>query len=564
MTDPKPVLFAVDDEPEVSRAVVRDLRARYGEHWRILRAESPLTAMETLVELRFKREPVALLLSDQRMPEMSGVEFLEQASKLFPQAKRVLLTAYADTDAAIRAINRVRLDQYLMKPWQPPEQTLYPVLDDLLDDWKASQRAVFRGLQVIDHRWSAHGHDLREFLSRNHVPYRWLDVERDAEAKALLDLLPEADRAACLAPHTTALPLVALTDGTRLMRPSLPDLAARLGLTRTGDAPTYDLLIVGAGPAGLAAAVYGASEGLRTGLVEKEAPGGQAGTSSRIENYLGFPSGLSGADLSRRAVTQARRFGADLIVTREVRGLRVEQPYKFVRLADGGELACRALIVASGVQYRTLDAEGADRLSGTGVFYGAATTEAGVCTGQDVFIVGGGNSAGQGAVFLASVARKVTIVVRGEGLAATMSRYLIDRIEATANIELLPFHRIVQVDGGEHLEAVTLENVRDRSRTTRPGAAVFVFIGAEPHTDWLGDAVARDAKGFVLTGRELGAAGTAAGGWAAARDPYLLETSVPGVFAAGDVRAGSMKRVAAAVGEGSMAVSFVHQVLADL
>ncbi|MCU0868537.1 MAG: FAD-dependent oxidoreductase [Burkholderiales bacterium] len=564
MTDPKPVLLAVDDEPEVSRAIVRDLRARYGEHWRILRAESALTAMETLVDLRFRREPVALLLSDQRMPEMTGVEFLEQAAKLFPDAKRVLLTAYADTDAAIRAINRVRLDQYLMKPWQPPEQTLYPVLDDLLDDWKAGQRTVFRGVQVIDHRWSAHGHDLREFLARNHVPYRWLDIERDAEARTLVDLLPATERDACLAVRSTALPLVLLPDGTRMPRPSLTDVATRLGLSRQGDAPIWDLLIVGAGPAGLAAAVYGASEGLRTALVEKEAPGGQAGTSSRIENYLGFPSGLSGADLSRRAVTQAKRFGAEMIVTREVRALRVAQPYKFVQLSDGTELACRALVVASGVQYRTLDADGAQRLSGTGVFYGAATTEAGVCTGQDVFIVGGGNSAGQGAVFLSTVARKVTIVVRGEGLAATMSRYLIDRIEATASIELLPFHRIVRVDGDEHLESVTLEDVRDGRCSTRPGAAVFVFIGAEPHTDWLGDAVARDARGFALTGRDLGAAGTPAGGWTAARDPFLLETSVPGVFAAGDVRAGSMKRVAAAVGEGSMAVSFVHQVLAEL
>lgn len=561
----KPVILAVDDEPEVSRAVARDLRSQYAERFRIVRTESPLEAMEALTDLRFKREPVALLLADQRMPEMTGVEFLEQASKLFPEAKRVLLTAYADTEAAIRAINRVRLDYYLMKPWHPPEQNFYPVIDDLLEDWGATHRPSFRGVQVIDHRWSPHGHDLREFLARNHVPYRWLDIERDNEAKALVDLLPEADREACLAPKQHVLPLVVLPDGSHMLRPSSTDIASRMGISTHGAAPSYDLLIVGGGPAGLASAVYGASEGLKAAIVEKEAPGGQAGTSSRIENYLGFPSGLSGADLSRRAVAQAKRFGADLILTQEVRSMRVELPYKFLQLSDGTEVSCRSLVVASGVQYRTLDTPGIEAFTGSGVFYGAATTEAGVCKDQDVVIIGGGNSAGQGAVFLSGFARNVTIVVRGEGLAATMSQYLIDRIEGTANITVSPFTRVSGVTGSDHLEAVTLENVKSKETTQQRVAALFVFIGAEPHTDWLGDACVRDDKGFVLTGRDLlNEEGKWPELWPLERDPFLLETSIPGVFAAGDVRHGSVKRVAAAVGEGSMAVQFVHQYLADL
>ncbi len=564
MSDARPVILALDDEPEVSRAVARDLRQAFGEHYRILRAESPLTAMETLTDLRLRNDAVALLLSDQRMPEMSGVEFLEQASKLFPTARRVLLTAYADTEAAIHAINRVRLDYYLMKPWHPPELNLFPVLGDLLEDWSATQKPTFRGVQLIDHRWSPLGHELREFLAGNHVPYRWLDVEHDPEAARLLELLSPEEKAACDAPKPVALPIVVLPDGTRFMRPSPTLLAEKLGITTRGMVPVYDLLIVGGGPAGLAAAVYGASEGLKSAIIEKEAPGGQAGTSSRIENYLGFPAGLSGADLSRRAVAQARRFGAHLVLTQAVTGLRVQAPYKFVQLSDGTEVGCRALVISSGVQYRRLDVPGLDALTGAGVFYGAATTETAVCQGQDVMIVGGGNSAGQGAIFLANYARSVTIIVRGAGLAATMSKYLIDRIEGTSNITVLPFTRVVSVTGADHLETVTLGNVRSGEDETRDVAALFIFIGAEPRTDWLGDSALRDDHGFILTGRDLQVDGHWPAVWTLERDPFLLETCIPGVFAAGDVRHGSMKRVAAAVGEGSMAVSFVHQFLADL
>lgn len=552
----RPVILAVDDDPDVVRAVARDLRQAYGEHYRIVRAESAQAALEATRQLRQSNDTIALFVSDQRMPQMNGIEFLEQATPLFPEAKRVLLTAYADTDAAIRAINRVRLDYYLLKPWDPPEQKLYPVLDELLEDWKASFRPAFAGVRVVDHRYSLRGHQVRDFLARNQVPYHWLDIETHADAARFATGDAAGETGAVEAAH---LPLVVLPDGEVLRCPDIAELARRVGLSTDASVPFYDVLVVGAGPAGLAAAVYGASEGLKVGVVEHEAPGGQAGTSSRIENYLGFPSGLSGAELTRRAATQARRFGAELILARSVRSLSIEQPYKRIMLDDGSELSCHALVVASGVAWRRLDAPNIEALTGRGVFYGAAMTEAATCRDCDVYIVGGGNSAGQGAVFLANYARRVHILVRGPGLGATMSQYLIDQIAATPNIELLPHTVVAGVEGALHLERIVLKTGDDPPRTV-DAAALFVFIGAQPATSWLGDAVKRDRHGFVLTGRDL----QGAGGWPEARDPFLLESSVPGVFAAGDVRAHSMKRVAAAVGEGSAAISFVHQYLADL
>ncbi|MDQ2696604.1 MAG: FAD-dependent oxidoreductase [Pseudomonadota bacterium] len=548
----RPAIFAIDDDPAVLRSVVRDLRLRYGEHYRILRAESGRDALESLKTMRLRSEPVALFMVDQRMPEMSGVEFLEQAMALYPAAKRVLLTAYADTDAAIRAINLVRLDYYLVKPWHPPEEHLYPVLDDLLADWEAGYRPPYGGVRLIDYRWSPQGHRLRDFLARNHIPYRWLDREHDAEARQLLDC------AGC----DRELPVLVLPDGRRLVRPELPELAAALGLATRSEAPSYDLVVVGAGPAGLAAGVYAASEGLRTALIEKAAPGGQAGTSSRIENYLGFPVGLSGADLSRRALTQARRFGVDVILTKEVTGLRLDGPYRHVGLDDGSEIGCQALIIATGVAYRRLQAQGIEGLEGAGVYYGAAMTEAITCQGQDVFVVGGANSAGQGAMFLAGHARTVTILYRGPGLAVSMSQYLIDQIGAVDNIHVRPNTIVTAVHGDRTLEGITVRDVHSGNEETLAAAALFVYIGAEPRTDWLAGVVERDERGYILTGPALTRGGRRPAGWSLDRDPFLTETSVPGVFAAGDVRGDSIKRVASAVGEGSITVAFVHQYLA--
>jgi len=548
----KPAIVAVDDDPEVLRAVARDLRDQFAKDYRILPAASGGEALDVVRTLKLRNEPLALFLADQRMPAMTGIEFLAEAAPLFPTAKRVLLTAYADRDVAIRAINEVQLDYYLMKPWEPPQQLLYPALDDLLQDWKAGYRPPFEGVTVVDHRWSKRGFEIRDFLARNHVPYRRLDVERDPEAKAILALAGGGD----------ALPLVILPDGRRLARPTIGELADCCGGHRAADTPFYDLVVVGGGPAGLAAAVYGASEGLRTLVVESEAPGGQAGTSSRIENYLGFPNGLSGSDLSRRALTQAQRLGAEFLVARQATGLRVDGPYRFVRLSDGSEISCHAMIIASGVQYRRLAVPGAAPLEGTGVFYGAAMTEASACKDQDIFIIGGGNSAGQGAIFLAEYARSVTILIRARDLTASMSQYLIERIEQSANITVLPYTEVTRVAGGAALETIMLRNNETGAEQTRPAHGLFVFIGAEPRTDWLGDTVVRDARGFIVTGRDLQQIAGAA--WPLERDPFLTETSVPGVFAAGDVRCGSVKRVAAAVGEGSVTVSFVHEHLGGL
>jgi thioredoxin reductase (NADPH) len=549
----KPVLLTVDDDMAVLRAVERDLRKQYGEEYRVLRADSGESALDATIKLKERNEVVALFLADQRMPGMNGVEFLEQAMKVYPNAKRVLLTAYSDTDAAIRAINTVRLDHYLMKPWDPPEQNLYPVLDDLLDDWQSSFRPPFEGIRVIGNRWSPDSHRVKDFLARNMFPYEWMDVEEDREACQIY-----------MGESTPQLPFILLPDGTKLENPSTPDLAQRVGLRTTADLPFYDLLIVGGGPAGLAAAVYGASEGLKTVMIEREAPGGQAGTSSRIENYLGFPVGLSGADLARRAVAQAKRFGVEILSPQEVTALCVENQYRLVKLADGGEISCHAMLIATGVSYRKLEAPGIDELTGRGVYYGAAATEALNCRDDDVFIVGGANSAGQAAMFFSQYARSVTMLIRGESLTKSMSQYLIDSIEATPNIHVMPYTQVVGAHGDDSLQEITLENAQTSTRETVPARGLFIFIGAQPRTDWLSGVVERDDKGFVLAGRDLMRDGKRPRGWSLDRDPYLLEASVPGVFVAGDVRYGSVKRVASSVGEGSICVSFVHQYLAKV
>jgi thioredoxin reductase (NADPH) len=551
----KPVILTVDDDPQVLSAVQRDLRRQFGQGFRVLGADSGSTALETLKHLKLRNEPAALFLVDQRMPRMSGVEFLEEALRLFPAAKRVLLTAYADTEAAIRAINDVRLDHYLMKPWDPPEERLYPVLQDLLDDWQASFRPPFEGIRVIGHRWSPQAHQIKDFLSRNQVPYQWLDIETDGEARRLAE---SADSGAA------PLPLVLLPDGSYLSQPTNVQLAERIGLKIRAEMPFYDLIIAGAGPAGLAAAVYGASEGLRTLLIEREAPGGQAGLSSRIENYLGFPVGLSGADLARRAVTQATRFGAEILTPQEATGLRVRDAYRLVELGDGSELGCHALLIATGVSYRTLDIPGIDALTGAGVYYGAAITEALTCQGKDVFIVGGGNSAGQAAMYLSKYARSVTMLVRGDSLMVTMSRYLIDQIIATESIAVRMHTSVAEVIGDKCLEAITLADTVTGELKTLPAAGLFIFIGAMPRTDWAAKIVERDQYGFILTGPDLVQDGRLPRGWPLERQPFWLEASVPGIFVAGDVRHQSVKRVASAVGEGSMAVQFIHQYLASL
>lgn len=549
----KPSILSVDDDQEVRRAVERDLRRHFSESYRVLSAGSGAEALDLLGRVVLRGEEVALILSDQRMPEMTGVEFLGQAVKITPAAKRVLLTAYADTDAAIRAINEVHLDHYLMKPWHPPEERLYPLLDDLLGDWHASALAATEGVRVLGHRWSADSHRVRDFLTRNQIPHRWLDVEHE-EGRLLL--------ATAGLETTDRLPVLVFPDGSTLVDPTNSDIAERVGLRTRAELPFYDLVIVGGGPAGLAAAVYGASEGLRTVLVEREASGGQAGQSSRIENYLGFPSGLSGADLARRAIAQAERLGAELLSAQEVTAVEANGPARVVRLADGTELGCHALLIATGVSYRRLSAEGMDRLAGRGVYYGAALGEGSAFRDQPVFIVGAANSAGQAALHLAETA-DVTIVCRGDSIARSMSQYLVERIESHERITVRMGTQIVEAHGDTHLEGVTIEEGGER--THHDASGLFVFIGAEPHTEWLGRLVARSERGFVLSGADVARGGTGnAPPWPLARDPYLLETNVPGIFVAGDVRDQSIKRVASAVGEGAMAVAFIHQYLREL
>jgi thioredoxin reductase (NADPH) len=546
----RPILLAVDDDVNVLEAVVQDLRREYGAGYRVMRAASGQAALDILAQLKTRQEPVALLISDQRMPGMTGVDFLERARAIHPDARRVLLTAYADNEAAIKAINSARIHYYLNKPWDPPEEKLYPALNDLLEDWQAGYQPSFEGLRVIGPRWSAKDHGLRSFLSGNHVPYRWLDITSNPDALALL-------REHNLDPDQ--LPVVLFPDGSSLVAPDPSTLAARVGLSIQAAQDFYDMVVIGAGPAGLAAGVYGASEGLRTLVIEPDAPGGQAGSSSRIENYLGFPSGVTGADLGRRAHIQASRFGAEFI-TQRATGLRVEGQYRIVQLADGREVSTHVVLLSLGVHYRKLDVAGAERLSGRGIYYGAALVEAAACKDEEVYIVGGANSAGQAALHFARYACKVTILVRGSGLSATMSKYLIDEIARTSNIVLEPLTQVVEAIGEDHLEALRLSGPNGEYQV--PAGSLFVFIGAVPGTKWLPESILRDENGFVLAGPDLRAKGKLPESWKEQREPFLLETSVPGVFVAGDVRHGSVKRVASAVGEGSIAVQFAHQYLA--
>jgi thioredoxin reductase (NADPH) len=552
----KPVLLTVDDDAAVSQALTRDLRRQYAQRFRVVRADSGPRALDILRQLRLGDEEAALLLADHRMPGMTGVEFLEQSLELYPTAKRVLLTAYADIDAAIRAINIVGLDYYLLKPWSPPDQKLYPILDELIEDWLADYRPPFEGVRLIGHRWSPRSHELKDLLARNHIPFQWLDIETSDDAKELL-------AAAQVSPSPDRLPIVVTASGSVLERPDNAELAAQIGLHTQAELPFYDMIVVGAGPAGLAAAVYAASEGLRTVLIEREAPGGQASQSSRIENYLGFPAGVSGSELARRAMTQARRFGAEIIAVQDACRLETRGVARLVRLAGGGELSAHTVLIATGVAYRRLNAPGLGQLTGRGVYYGAALAEAPNVTGKDLYLVGGANSAGQAAVYLARFARQVTLLVRADRLEKGMSHYLIDQVRAIPNIRVRLDSEVVAAFGQEHLEAIT---VADRAAGTEERVAadfLFVFIGAYPHTDWIGPAIARDERGFILSGVELLRDG-ASPRWALDREPLPLETSLPGVFVAGDVRRSSMKRVASAVGEGAMAVHLVHRYLETL
>jgi thioredoxin reductase (NADPH) len=545
----RPAILCVDDEPAVLSAVSRDLRREYGEHYRIVRAGGGAEALELLAELRRRGDQLALIVADQRMPGMEGTVFLAKAREIYPDAKRTLLTAYADTQAAISAINEVGLDYYLLKPWDPPSEGLYPVVTDLLESWQGTAQLAASGVRIVGHRFSRDTHELRDFLARNRIPGRWLDVEREGEAQELLTVAGvPSDR----------LPVAVLEDGSVLERPTVMELAERLGVAVAPQSDHYDLVIVGGGPAGLAAAVYGASEGLRTVMVESEAPGGQAGQSSRIENYLGFPAGLSGSDLARRATTQARRLGAELLTVSDAIKLHVEGAGRIIELTGGAQLSANSVLVSSGVSYRMMDAPGFKDFTGAGIYYGAAMTEARSCADQHVVVIGGANSAGQAAVYFAGYAARVTMLVRSDSLAKSMSHYLIEQIDQIGNIEVRTnTEAIAALGSGDHLAQLVIRD-GDGTETTEDVDACFVFIGALPRTDWLDGVVARDERGFILAGPDV-----REHGWPLPREPYTLESSVPGVFVAGDVRARSIKRVASAVGEGSMAVSLIHQYLAD-
>jgi thioredoxin reductase (NADPH) len=554
----KPILLSVDDDTDVLRAIERDLRSRYGAEYRVIGNDAPEKALDVLKQLKVRNDSVALLLADQRMPRMDGIRFLQEATRIFPDAKRALLTAYADTNAAIGAINQASIHYFFLKPWDPPVEHLYPQLDDLLEDWQASYRPTFDGIRVLGTRWSPRSYELRDFLARNHVPYQWIDVElsaNDPETKRLVE---------ALGPEATHLPVVLFPDGTKLLESIPADVAQKVGLRTRAQTSFYDLAIVGGGPAGLAAAVYGASEGLHTVIIEREAPGGQAGMSSRIENYLGFPAGLSGSDLARRAVVQARRFGVEILAPQEAVSVRTEGSYRIIKLADGNEISCHALMIASGVQWRRLDAPGIDRLQGAGVYYGGGSTEALSCKGETIYVVGGANSAGQAAMNFAKYAEQVVMAVRGASLASTMSQYLIDQIKETPNIQVWANASVVEAHGDTRLEEISVL-CSDTNKVERvPASSMFIFIGAQPRTDWLGTLVERDERGFLLTGPDLIRDGQRPKGWPLDRDPFLLETNVPGLFAVGDVRHGSVKRVASGVGEGSVAVQFIHQYLSKV
>jgi thioredoxin reductase (NADPH) len=551
----RPIIFSIDDDIQVLRAISRDLRTMYGKEYKILSTTSANEALESLPDLKNSSDVVAMFVVDQRMPEMEGVAFLEKAMKIYPDAKRVLLTAYSDTEAAIKAINDVQLDYYLMKPWDPPEEKLYPVLNDLLDDWQNDYIPEFKGIKLVGYQFSPQSHTVKDYLASNQIPYKWLDIEKNPDAKDVLELNKVS---------TGELPLIVFEDGTFICKPTIKAIAEKIDRNPQITNDIYDVVIIGAGPAGLAAAVYGASEGLKTLLIERKAPGGQAGSSSRIENYLGFPAGLSGADLTRRAISQALRLGAEFLSPQMVNNITQKDGYKTISLDDGPEIVSRTVVITTGVDYRKLEVKGIENFTGAGVYYGAAMTEATACKDKEVYIIGGGNSAGQGAVYLSKFAKNVYIIIRKNSLSYTMSAYLIQQIENIDNIQVLTDTEITEAIGSNCLEKLTLINNKTKETVTKEAAALYVFIGAKPYTDWIKLDIIRDEKGFIETGRELRRYDNFSKVWKMDRDPFLLETSCQGIFAAGDVRAGAMNRVASAVGEGSMAISFVHKYLAEV